>query len=80
MRRAFNLSSSARSMMRKSVWGAAAEAGDTEAAVNLGVLMVRRGDVSEAQAWWRRAAEAGDTATAAGLAVLLERRGEALVS
>ncbi|HEX8933591.1 MAG TPA: hypothetical protein VF788_05255 [Pseudonocardiaceae bacterium] len=33
------------------VWGTAAEAGDTEAAFNLGVLLVRRGELEEAANW-----------------------------
>ncbi|HEY0420306.1 MAG TPA: tetratricopeptide repeat protein, partial [Acetobacteraceae bacterium] len=60
----------------RTVWGAAAEAGDTTAAFNLGVLLVQRGELDEAANWWRAAAEAGDTDAAAGLGMLLVQRGE----
>ncbi len=55
----------------QTIWSAAAEAGDTEAAFNLGVLLVQRGELDEAETWYRLAAEAGNTSAAYNLGVLL---------
>jgi TPR repeat protein len=43
-------------------WRRAADAGDTRAMSNLGVLLMQCGDLTEAETWYRRAADAGDTA------------------
>ena len=52
----------------------AAEAGNTSAANNLGVLLEQRGSLLEAEQWYRRAAEAGNTSAAYNLGVLLGRK------
>jgi TPR repeat protein len=62
MRRAGSWWSSGALDEAQSIWGAAAEAGDTEAAFHLGVLLVQRRDLAGAETWWRRAAEAGNVA------------------
>jgi TPR repeat protein len=55
----------------------AAEAGDTVAMDNLGVLLQeRRGDTAQAEHWWRRAAEAGNPAAMNNLAVVLKEHGD----
>ena len=50
-----------------------AKAGDTDAMVNLGLLLRDR-DPAAAQAWWERAAAAGNTEAMVGLGLLLRDR------
>ena len=50
-----------------------AKAGDTDAMVNLG-LLVRDRDPAAAQAWWERAAAAGNTDAMVGLGLLVRDR------
>ena len=54
-------------------WERAAAAGDTDAMVNLGLLLRDR-DPAAAQAWWERAAVVGDTDAMVGLGLLLRDR------
>jgi TPR repeat protein len=53
----------------------AADAGDLDAAFNLGVLLEEAGRVEEAEQMCRRAADAGDMQAAFNLGVLLEEAG-----
>ncbi len=50
-----------------------AHAGDTDAMVNLGLLLRDR-DPAAAQAWWKRAAAVGNTEAMVGLGLLLRDR------
>jgi len=54
-------------------WERAAAAGNTEAMVNLGLLLRDR-DPAAAQAWWERAAAAGNTDAMVNLGLLLRDR------
>jgi TPR repeat protein len=54
----------------------AADAGDTGAMVNLGVLLSDQDKEDEAEQWFRRAADAGDTDAMVNLGVLLKDRGK----
>ena len=54
----------------------AAEAGNRDAANNLGVVLEERGDTKGAEAWYRKAAGQGDVFAAYNLAVILDERGE----
>jgi hypothetical protein len=54
-------------------WERAAAAGNTEAMVNLGLLLRDR-DPDSAQAWWERAAAAGNTEAMVNLGLLLRDR------
>lgn len=58
-------------------WQKAAEAGHTSAMFNLGVLLQKRSELTEAERWWRRAANAGNDSAMNALGILLEERGEA---
>jgi Tfp pilus assembly protein PilF len=53
----------------------AAQAGNPEAAHDLGQLLEERGSAAEAERWYRRAAEAGLAAAGTSLAGLLDERG-----
>ncbi|MBF8194501.1 sel1 repeat family protein, partial [Nonomuraea sp. K274] len=53
----------------------AAEAGDTRAMSNLGVLLAEAGRIEEAEQWYRRAAETGHADAMSSLGVLLAEAG-----
>ncbi|HEX8759715.1 MAG TPA: hypothetical protein VF734_06990, partial [Pseudonocardiaceae bacterium] len=55
-------------------WWRAADADNTRAMYNLGVLLQQRGDLVEAQSWYRRAADADDTRAMSYLEMLLQQR------
>ncbi|MBW0275513.1 hypothetical protein ATM97_09940 [Nocardia sp. MH4] len=52
----------------------AAEAGNSAAMRNLGILLEQRGDLAEAESWFRKAIEAGNNAAADNLGILLAYR------
>lgn len=54
----------------------AAEAGDADAACELGALLAERGDEEEAGRWLQRAAEAGNSEAASNLGIILFNREE----
>ena len=53
----------------------AADAGDTDAMVRLGILLAEQGQAEQAEQWYRKAADAGNTKAMANLGVLLTGRG-----
>lgn len=56
-------------------WRRAAEAGEAEAAHNLGLLYARRGEQVQAEVWWQRAAKGGSADAAYSLGLAYRTRG-----
>ncbi len=54
----------------------AADAGQREAMLNLGLLLKQRGELAEAEIWYRRVADTGDSGAMLNLGLLLHDRGE----
>ncbi|GAA2347696.1 hypothetical protein GCM10010431_84020 [Streptomyces kunmingensis] len=59
-----------------SAWRRAADAGNTDAMNNLGVLLYEQKDTGSARAWYTRAAEAGHTSAMFNLGGLLNEQGD----
>jgi len=57
-------------------WRQTADAGNTEAMTNLGVLLYERGESTEAEQWSRKAADAGNLIGMANLGRSLYERDE----
>lgn len=54
----------------------AANAGNTDAIVNLGLLLSDRGQAEQAEQWYRKAPDAGDARAKANLRNLLAEEGQ----